>query len=316
MNKDIKKFIKSILLFIPFSVLIYFVLIIIVCHIPYQFLKPNINYRIGSYGHMYSRIKEIKNYKNIDILFLGSSQAYRGFDVRVYNNAGFKVFNLGSSNQTPIQTNVLLKRYLDLLNPKLVIFEVSPETFSTDGVESSVDLIANDKNDFLTITDLIQYNNIKTLNTAICGFYKDFTGENNDFVENPKKDDDLYIKGGFVEKQLKFNKPKKHKNINFEYNSKQILAFENCLKLIHKKKIKLILLQTPITKSLYKSYLNKNQFDSLMSRYGEYYNFNKILNLNDSLDFYDPYHLNKNGTTIFNKKLIKMLIPNINLNNL
>ncbi len=306
---DIKKFIKSFLLFIPFSILIYILLIIIACQIPFQFLKPNINYRIGSYGHMYSRIKEIKNYKNIDILFLGSSQAYRGFDTRIYKKLGLKTFNLGSSNQTPIQTNVLLQRYLDSLNPRLIIYALSPESFSTDGVESSVDLIANDKNDLLTITDLIKINNVKTINTAICGFFRDFTNLNKNFVENRKKNDDLYISGGFVEKKLKFNKPVNHKKIKYKYRTEQIKSFEQCIKIINHKKIKLILIQPPVTKHLYKSYIKPASFDSLMSAHGKYYNFNKILNLNDSLDFYDPYHLNKNGIKIFNKKLIKIFNP-------
>ena len=51
--KDINRFFKSILLFIPFSVSVYLVFIVIAGTIPFQFLKPNINYRIGSYGHMY-----------------------------------------------------------------------------------------------------------------------------------------------------------------------------------------------------------------------------------------------------------------------
>jgi hypothetical protein len=39
---------------------------------------------------MYSRLSEIKNYKDIDILFLGSSHTYRGFDTRIFLDSGYK----------------------------------------------------------------------------------------------------------------------------------------------------------------------------------------------------------------------------------
>ena len=44
-----------------------------------------------------------------------------------------------------------------------------------------------------------------------------------------------------------------------------------------------------------------------MTKYSTYYNFNKIVTLNDSLHFYDSHHLNQNGVEIFNKRLIKIL---------
>ena len=79
--------------------------------------------------------------KNVDVLFLGSSHAYRGFDPRIFRKRGYSSFNLGSSAQTPSQTKVWLKRYLKHLNPKIVIYEVYPGTFSSDGIEASLDLV-------------------------------------------------------------------------------------------------------------------------------------------------------------------------------
>lgn len=39
-------------------------------------LKPNLNYRLGGYGHTYTRLQEVKSATDVDILFLGSSHAY------------------------------------------------------------------------------------------------------------------------------------------------------------------------------------------------------------------------------------------------
>ena len=144
-----KNFISNTVLFLLFLSIFYSTFLIIWVHYAPSRFKPNIIYNMGSYGFMYSRLSEIKNYENTNILFLGSSHAYRGFDTRIFLDKGLKSFNLGSSSQTPLQTKVLLKRYLERLNPKLVIYEVYPETFTIDGVESSLDIIANDKNDFI-----------------------------------------------------------------------------------------------------------------------------------------------------------------------
>jgi hypothetical protein len=44
-----------------------------------------------------------------------------------------------------------------------------------------------------------------------------------------------------------------------------------------------------------------------MSNYGPYYNFNKCMDLDDSLDFMDDSHLNHNGVVTFNKQLLDTL---------
>jgi hypothetical protein len=305
--KDLNKFLKSILLFVPFLIIVYSLFIVISLNLPFKLLKSNINYEKGSYGHLYSRLNEIKNYENVDILFLGSSRSYRGFDTRIYEQYGLKCFNLGSSGQTFIQTNVLLKRYLKQLNPKIIIFEVSPLNFSSDGVESSIDLIANDKNDLHTLKELIKWDNIKTINTAIYGFYDDVFIRK-DFVEVRKKETDLYIPGGFVEKELMYYEAKKYENEEVIIKDNQLEAFKKCINIINANKIELKLVQAPITGSRYKSYSNIEEFDRLISSYGEYYNFNKLLELKDSIHFYDSDHLNQNGVVIFNQELIKKLV--------
>ena len=111
------KFIKSILWFTPYSLAIYLLLLVFWGELTPPLLKKNLNYKKGSYGHLYSRIRELKKTHDVDILFLGSSHTYRGFDPRIFARHGFHTFNLGSSSQSPIQTEILLKRYLDKLNP-------------------------------------------------------------------------------------------------------------------------------------------------------------------------------------------------------
>ena len=302
-----KKFIFNTILFLLFTSLFYLIFLFVWgSYAPSRF-KPNINYSIGSHGHMYSRIAEIKKYGNVDILFLGSSHAYRGFDTRVFLENGYKSFNLGSSAQTPVQTKVLLKRYLDSLNPKLVIFEVYPEIFTMDGVESSLDLIANDINDLHSLKMALKINNIKTYNTLVYGFSRDLLGLNSSFSEPTIKGNDKYISGGYVERELGFYKPSEFVKKEISIRDYQLESFLEIVQMVKSRNIKLILVYAPIPKVNYDSYSNNAYFDSIMNSYSEYYNFNEIINLNDTQHFYDFNHLNQNGVKIFNEKLIKLL---------
>lgn len=270
--------------------------------------KPNLNYRIGSNGHMYSRIKELKKCKNIELLFLGSSHAYRGFDTRFYKNRGIGAFNLGSSSQTPIQTLLLLKRYLDKLNPKIIVYDVYPETLASDGVESALDIIANDKNDMLSFKMALYINHLKVYNTFFYGLMQDIFKLNSSFNEPRIRGNDFYVAGGFVEnKKSKTFTPQNFKKKSIDFNNKQIDSFKKIIKMIKQRNITLILVYAPIAPSLFKSYTNNQEFNSIMKGYSTYYNFNEILTLQDNLHFYDSHHLNQLGVEKFNEELIKII---------
>jgi len=302
-----KKFIFNTFLFLLFTSVIYIAFLNLWGRYAPSLFKPNINYRIGSYGHNYSRLSEVKNYGEVDILFLGSSHAYRGFDTRIFSENGYKTFNLGSSSQTPTQTKVLLNRYLDKLNPKKVIYEVYPETFKIDGVESSLDLIANDINDIYSLKMALKINNIKTYNTILYGFTRDLLGLNTSYIEKEIKGNDKYVSGGFVEKEISFYQPTEFKRKEISLRNYQLESFSEIIHIIKDKDIELVLVYAPIPKVNYDSYININYFDSIMKNYSTYYNFNEMINLNDSLHFYDSDHLNQKGVKIFNKKLIEII---------
>jgi hypothetical protein len=284
-----------------------------------SFIKKNMQYEltmsgpidstgtIDSYGHMFSRIKELKTFSDVDLLIIGSSQAYRGLDTRIFRSAGYNSFNLGSSNQTPLQSEVLLKRYLKELNPKEIIYVVYPEVFSVDGVESTLDIIANDRIDFKIAKLVLKQKNLKLINTLIYASYRDLLNLNKNLNEPVVKAKDTYIRGGYVEKELSYYGNRHFEKSTWEFNRTQFKAFERSLELIKEMKVKLILVQAPTPKSFYSSQTNNADFDSMMKNYGEYYNFNNLVNLDDSLHFFDAFHLNQLGVTIFDEKLIEML---------
>ena len=302
-----KNFILNIILFFVFSVLFYMtVLFVWGLYLP-TILKPNLNYKIGSTGHLFTRLAEAKKVSDVDVLFLGSSHAYRNFDTRIYSEIGLTSFNLGSSGQTHIQTNVLMRRYLERMNPKLVIYEVYPETFNLDGVESSLDVIANDKNDSRSVNMALQINNIKTYNTLLYGIMLDFLNINNGFKEPIEKGVDKYIPGGFVERRINYFTPVVFNDKDIKFNKEQTEAFTDNLSFLKSKKIKVILVYAPIPPSNYESYSSNKYYDNIMANFAKYYNFNELMELNDSLYFMDSDHLNQKGVELFNLKLIEVL---------
>lgn len=256
---------------------------------------------------MYTRLKEVKEIKHVDVLILGSSHAFRGYDTRIFEKNGIHAFNLGSSSQSPLQTEVLLDRYLDGLNPSLVIYDVYPVFFTVDGVESALNIIGCDKNDQNSINMAVTINHLQVYNTLFYGFFQDKFNLNARYDEPLRKDGDTYIPGGFVEREVYHYHPEHFSERKYNYNQKQLNAFERIISKFHDKQIKYVLVNAPTTRVLYESNTDNDSFDDMIVKYGKYYDFNKLISLNDSLDFYDADHLNQLGVEKFNEKLLEVL---------
>lgn len=305
----LNKFVYRLITYAISVCIIYIICVNLAGHFLPGFINKNLKFKQGLTGFMHSRLIDADAISNsIDILFIGSSHAYRGFDTRYFLENGFSSFNLGSSNQTPKQSELLLKHYLPALKPRLVVFEVFPETFEMDGVESSVDIISNSNNQFLAFKEAYQQNHIISWNTLL--FRLGFNLFNPTFHEDTLTQEDHYIVGqGFVESlshSVKFQDNIESKFWNLRDD--QLASFVGIIKLLKNLNINFVLVQAPTTKKYYTSYLNNAIIDSKFSQYGYYYNFNKInLNLTDSIDFYDSNHLNQKGVLKFNSGLIKLI---------
>ncbi len=302
-----KKFHITILKFLPFALVAYLVLLFAWGKTPLP-LRKNLNYRIGAYGHMHSRMKDVKVAGKTEVIILGSSHSYRGFDTRIFNEKGIRAFNLGSSSQTPIQSLMLLEKYVDRLSPKLVILEVFPEIFGLDGVESSLEIVANEQIDIHVAKMVFRVNHIKTYNSFLYGWFRQITGVDKDFVQPPNQKKDHYITGsGYVARDMEFFKHVTYPTSEWELNKNQLKAFDKILQLLREKNIAFILVQAPYTSDLYNSKVNNATIDSLFKSKGDYINFNNQLQLDDSLHFYDADHLNQEGVKIFNDSLLNWM---------
>ena len=296
-----RRFLINSVLFSLFATIFYILVLPVWSYIMPPFMAKNVRSCVGCYGHLFSRVKDAEKIKNPDILFIGSSHSYRGFDTRVFQKHGIKAFNLGSSSQTPINSKVLLKQYLDKINPKMVVIEAYAGTISADGVESSLDLLSNNKIDINAFNMALEVNKFQTYNTLLYGYFRQILGLNKNFEEAS-----TYIKGGgYVESKFKKNPLKEEPVEKWNINPKQIAALKENIDYLKSKNISYIIVQAPITEKLYKSKTNNKEVDSLLSTFGNYKNFQGEIKLNDTLDFYDSNHLNQEAVVRFNEKFIE-----------
>jgi hypothetical protein len=304
-----RKFLKIFSFFLPFAAVFYLMLLMV-----WGYFSP-VKYNLVLPTHSFTklRMEEAKKRKDVDILVLGTSHTFRGFDPRIFESSGYNLFILGTSNQTHIQTYMLVNRYLEQLNPKIVFYEVSADLFSNDGVESACDLLYNEEIDRLTYRMLynVDLGNMKIFNTLLFNQirqwfslpYKTLTIKSSDRPESE------YIRGGYVEDGLiEYFPPTDYSDsLRWEFKKKQLEFFSLTCNLLNAKGVKTYLIQSPISPSFYNAHVNNREFDRLMESFGDYYNYNELIQLNDNQHFSDETHLNQEGATIFSEALIDSL---------
>lgn len=308
-----RKFIKNCILF-SLGSLFFYVLVLLVwgTWMPNIF-KPNLINDITTGGMTQLRLKEAKTTHQSDILFLGSSHTYRSFDPRIFKAAGYSSFNLGTSSQSHLQTGVLLQRYLKQIQPKLVVYEVYPETFLYDGLESGLDLIKEDTIDYWALEMSWKINNIKAYNALVYEYLMQILGKKRKAM-TAVQGVDTYIQGGFVSRQLQHAQVQNFQSESIHFSTLQLNSFKNNIQFIKDQGCEVLLVFAPIPTAKHKLLVGLPHFDSVMQGTAQYIDFNIILPLNDTIDFYDDNHLNQNGVAKFNPILIdsiKRLFPQI-----
>lgn len=301
------RFLKSLFIFACFTSIVYVLSIVLFGYFVPLGLRSNLPFNLGGIGYSYTRFKEAKNHQNADVLVLGSSHAYRGYDPRIFKKQNWSMFNLGSSAQTPKQTAYVLKRYLANFHPKLVIFDLYPVLFKSDGVESTVDLLSNTALDEELLDLSLAENNIRVYNTMVYRVCHDMFGFNKGFAEkSPDETGDTYVKGGYVESFQQFKPKAFYKEDAYELDEEQLEALQDIVHTLKDHHIPYILLQSPLPKSRYDSFVNNHTVDSIFRNYGTYKNANEVLSVPDSC-FFDQSHLNQRGVNIYNEYVVKLI---------
>ncbi|MES2809139.1 MAG: hypothetical protein V4619_10965 [Bacteroidota bacterium] len=309
-----KKFFKSLGIFLACLPFVMIVALLIWGKLVPRLFQKNLYYKVAGYGHSFTRFHEADTSKQpVDVLVVGSSHAYRGVDPRIFAQHNIKIFNLGSGSQTPIQTLYLLNRYIDKFKPKAVLYEALFTTFTGDGSEAAIDLYSNLRPFDKQLVDMaVKINSVQGYTTLFYAWLQQVFF-NKSVHEPVKKAKDTYVKGGYVEREVTV-----FKEINsdtgvpskFVFEKNQLEAFNEILALLKQKGVKLILFQTPVTKSFFSQISDQQTYDNFLKDKGDgYYNFNYNRTF-AAPDFYDSNHLNQNGVDKLDSLLIDTLKAN------
>lgn len=257
------------------------------------------------------RFRDIEEFENIDILFAGSSHCFRAFDPRIFSEKNLETFNMGSNSQSPLNTYYLLKRYIDRLNPKLLVYEIYFEVLlSTDGLESYYDLMGNTGYSFEMLEMALATNNPNAFN-AMTGTYLRRIWEPLSSVEQVQYKE-KYVYGGYCERTDSSEAPDftdfgkiKLADIQFEY-------LEKMIRFLRERNVGVLFVTHPLPDELVAEVHNyddiSRQIDNFAKKLAvEYIDFNEILDLETDEHFKDSNHLNSAGVQIFNAALIDTL---------
>lgn len=301
-----QKFIKNILGFILLVLIAYpFCIWAWGIAVPTKFQK-NLLADHGSFSFSNERFSQAKTFGNTDVLILGSSHAFTQIDPRAFVEKGFKAFNLGSSAQTPVQTEALLKRYFDKLSPKYVVFEIFPKMFAVDGVESSLDIVRNDSVGMDYLCMALSSFNMKLINTTIFHY---MNGASDLKISDKYKIKKKYISGGFMQTESKSGSLGEHKEVTWKYEASNFEAFQRIVFFLKKKNVPLLCIEAPCSKALYQKVSNRKIFEKDVGINNlNHINFNGKDEFIDSIHFRDYDHLNVNGVRLFNQILLPKFI--------
>jgi hypothetical protein len=299
-------YLRRLVLFGVFCALAYPVLLVGIGALLRFTYVENLRYPLGDYGHMYTRLKEVKDHGPVDVVFLGSSHAYRGFDPRIWAERGFTSFNLGSSSQTPLQTELIARRYLPALDPRLVILEVYPGTFRSNGAESAVDLIANGPMDGATVRMALRTKNAMVFNTLLYGSMRRTLGLDANYQEDPVKVYDRYVPHGYVERiEGNFTPNDDLLPELTEPFPRQVEAFDRLLGFLRESGYPVVLVETPMTRWMYTGlYTDHDTFAARMDSLAPYVDMNGKVDLDDGSHFFTMDHMNQAGVVRFDKVLL------------
>lgn len=302
----LKKVIRSFIIFLLCSsgcylLLIYLLLICKNNSQPLIYSVSDVIVRKG--GNTFKKFSDFDANKIYDVLVIGSSHAYRGYDPEIFRKSGVELFNLGTSGQTPLNSYYLAVDYIKPGHCKLVILDIYDEALRSDGVESTADLMQNIPSSVTVLKMGLALKDPRMLNMLAVRLFK--------LKEEPEYTDNAYTINGYS----KTTDSLKHVNklvyqSKGELNQEQMNYLEKTIGYLLNQKIKVILVThpAPVEWGIGKHMEVRNHILALAIKYRvQYMDYFSYPGFSSENDFYDTHHLNQTGVQKFNKILIQDL---------
>jgi len=270
----------------------------------------------GGFGYALERFRDVESYKDVDIMFLGSSHAYRTYDVRVYEEKGYTAFNLGSTGQTPLNSYYLMRRYWKRLQPKVVVLDLVYRVIDRDGLECFYDLSSNMSYSKEFVQMAADIGSPYAVNSSLGMWASSLLGNDEPLGEQEKQDNERYIPGGYVEFEVWDNDSSgtgKITPFTVQPIEKQFEYIRRIIDFASENGAKVVLVTKPEPRENLIVCANYDEisdlFNAVAEKAGEqFWDFNKIM---EPLDWHDHFHdreyLSKPGVEIFNRLLLEKL---------
>ena len=279
---------------------------------------PNLLNTAGGYGYTLLRLNEAEKAADVDMLFIGSSQVNRGFDVRIFEKNGLEAFNLGTSAQTLFNSYYLLKEYLPTLKPEYVVLDLYWGVAKNNGIEPAIDILSNSDLDKSTLQMVLDLENGTVYSSLFAAFITRLQTPLHE-IRQQKFNDFRYVSGGFTESLSTQNELDKEELAKIEYQKAtihdlQLVYLQKIITLCKSHNKKLIFVMTPVTKEYKRKVVNYSSYTSTIARIARennipYFDYNERqeLSLISSTDFSDMNHLSQSGAEKFDKLFISDL---------
>lgn len=292
------------------GVLSYVALMFIFATVPYKSRPVALitnSYYTWKGGGTYRKFREFDRNAHYDVVVLGSSRAYRGYDPQVFADSGFSMFNLGTSAQSIRNTYFIAENYITAENTGLLIVDLFSGSFRPTQLESSSDLIQN--LDSRVAAQDIAWNSgdIRCFNMLMLRMLTEAAPSS--FTESDYKKNGYASKSDSLSKKLRnylkvFRQPD---SVTLSTGSDEMKYFNKLVALCRERRIPLVLVYSP-TSAFYSrknhvAFMQQIEPIALKCRLYDYSDFQ----LSTTDCFYDDTHLNSAGVIRFNKSLIASL---------
>lgn len=265
-------------------------------------------HRTGDYfklkgGNSYRKFREFRPDSVYDVVFIGSSHAYRGYDPRIFTQHGWSAFNLGTSGQGPLNTYHIVRTHLNARNTRLLLIDVYEGAMERDGLESTADLTMNLVDDRAAVGMALALKDPRGVNMLALRF---LTRDRPPFFA-----DSTYRSGGYSERTDRVEGRLHYvRGRPLDLNGDQVRYFERTLEHCAKAGIPVVLVNHPYP---WQSDRAKHAaFNAVMGDIARrhrvpYIDFAYRHTLDDEDHFYDHNHLNQAGVERFNAALVPEL---------
>ncbi len=254
-------------------------------------------------GNSYQKFQEFDRNTHYDVVVMGSSHAYRGYDPRLFEREGLSAFNLGSSSQTPFNSYFLVEEYITQANCGLLLLDVFNVALEMDALESSADLIQNVSSNPAATRMAFSMKDPRALNMYalrmlapnLGAYYKDTA----------------YVGGGFSEnRNVAPASTTFRSDTSWNMNEVQWTYLERIVALCEERDIPIVLVDHPSPQQTHTRRLVNST--KVITQFAEvrgipFLDFSISPELDSRKYFYDHTHLNQQGVDDFNELLIEQL---------